>query len=984
MTYRLFLAFIFIQVALALDPSKTVTQYTHRVWQQEQGLPQPTVYSICQTHEGYLWLGVQGHLERFDGVRFTEYDGSPGARFGNSPVRALIEDNHHNLWIGSSGGGLTRLSGGVFTRLSGLPDDNVTSLASDGHGNLWIGTYGGLVKLAGGHFTVYTTAQGLPTNRIRAIAIGRDGAPWVAGEDFGVAHWNGAHFERILSEPAGVHAVLSAGDGSIWVGTEQGLLRRRNGRIDSWTVAQGLPDNSILSLAEGSDGSVWIGTTSGLSRWKDGEFANYEALDGLSHSTVLSLFCDRESNLWAGTKNGLNQFLDGKVTPYTTREGLPSNDIGPVYEDRSGHLWVGTRDAGLARFDGRRFHVLTREHGLTGNAISSLGEDSAGDLWVGTSAGLNRLHNGRVSATFTTRQGLPSDQIESIFLDSHNRLWIATVRGLGWMEKGRFIAAPPSSGLAGKKVLSLGGGTRVELFAATADGDVTYLKDGQFGRIDLSRARLPQASSFLAAPDHILWVGTLGGGLRRCQDRKVISYSVRDGLFDDEIYATILDDENNLWMASSKGIFRTPLQDLEAFAAGKSKTVASYPLSTGEVRFECRPGAQPVVAKTHDGRLWFSTDNGLILVDPYRLRRDAQPPPILIRDVMVNNRPAESSELLSLRPRENNLQFLFASLSFIAPERVTFRYYLEGYDKGWSEPRNSRVASYTNLPPGHFRFHVTACSADGICNSTSAAAGLYIVPYFYQRRWFYPVLAAFLALLVWLAYQLRIRRMENQFTLVLAERTRIARELHDTLLQGLSSITMQMQGLSNRMPSSALKLTLDDIIHDAGTCLKEARKSLWGLRSPSSSATELPERVRALARRITEGHPIHLELDLPRDLGMVPAEIESHLVSITQEALLNSVLHGGPSTIELALRPLPGQIRLTIADDGRGFPAQAPPPPGHYGLLGIRERVAELGGDFEIDSEPGKGTRLRVTVPVPKSPARGPDKAHADHQSSLR
>ncbi len=971
--------------ALGLDPGKSLTQYAHRVWQQEQGLPQPTIYTITQTHDGYLWLGLQGRLARFDGVRFTEFDGAPGAPLGNNPIRALFEDSQHTLWIGSSGGGLTRLIGGVFSRVSGLPDDTVNCILRAPGGGLWLCTSNGLVNFSGERFTVSSTDRGLPTGHLRTAVLDRRGALTLGGEDFGLAVWNGSRFFPVSGWPSperGVQALLRAADGSLWVGTPSGLFRWKDGRLRSWTSSDGLPANSVLSLAEGGDGSLWIGTAGGLARLKDGEFTSFQARDGLSHSTVLALFRDREGSLWAGTKNGLNQFLDGRVTPYTTTEGLPSNNLGPVFEDHAGRLWIGTRDAGLVRFDGRRFRVLTTRQGLASNAVFSLAEDRAGNLWVGTAAGLNRLRGGRVEATYTTRQGLPANRISSLFRDSRGVLWVGTSKGLGRLTAGSFEPAPPDAGLDGKTILSLGGGVRVELFVAAADGVLTYLKDGRFQRAPGDAVR-PLADSFCADPDHVLWAGTLGGGLRRYQDGKVTVYSVRDGLFDDEIYAVLLDDDNNLWMASSKGIFRTSKRELDEFAAGRRKSVSSYPLSTGEVRFECRAGVEPVACKTRDGRLWFSTDNGLILVDPHRLRRDAQPPPVLIRDVLVNNRATGLAGLGALRPRENNLQFLYASLSFLAPERVTFRYFLEGYDKSWSDARNTRFASYTNLPPGRFRFHVTACNGDGVCNARGSAVDLYIVPYLYQRRWFYPALAALLALLVWLAYQLRIRRMENQFTLVLAERTRIARELHDTLIQGLSSITMQMQALSNRMAASPQKLTLDDIIHDAGTCLKEARKSLWGLRSPSS-AGELSARLAAMARRITEGHPVRLHLDLDPHFDPVPVELESHLLSIAQEALLNAVLHASAGAIEVVARRLPERITLLVADDGRGFSADAPPPPGHYGLLGIRERVAELGGELELESEPGRGTKLRVAVPAPKIPARVPRPAYADHQSSLR
>ena len=815
--FKYFLAFCLVcRVAFGLDPGKALTQYSHRVWQQEQGLPQPTVYSILQSHDGYLWLGTQGRLVRFDGVRFLEFDGS----FGNDPIQALFEDRQNNLWVGSGGSGLQRLSGGVFTRVAGLPGANVNCITPDREGNLWVCTSSGLAKYSHGRFTVFTTLQGLPDNRIQAAVQAADGTVWVGGEDFGLMSWNGSRFVPAANLEGGLRCLLAA-SGAIWAGTAKGLVRYAGGRTNSWTTLNGLPSDSILSLAQGEHGSIWIGTSAGVSRLEDGAFTNYQARDGLSHNGVLSVFEDREGSLWAGTENGLNQFLDGSVTPYTTREGLPK----------------------------------------------------------------------------------------------------------------------PSGS--------------------------------------------QPANSSVTDADHVVWTGTPKGGLRREQNGKVTVYSERDGLFDDHIYATLLDDENNLWMASSKGIFRTSKRELDEFAAGRRKSITSFPLSTGNVRFECSADRQPLAWKTKDGRMWFSTDNGVIMVDPRSLRRDAQPPPILIRDVTVNNRETSPAELRSLHAGQNNLEFRYASLSFRAPERVTFQYYLEGYEKTWRDARSTRFASYTNLPPGHFRFRVTACNADGICNAEGSSVSFTIVPYFYQRRWFYAVVTAFVLGMGWLLYQLRIRRLEAQFTLVVAERTRIARELHDTLLQGLSSITMQMQALSTRMPSSSLKQNLDDIIHDAGTCLKESRKSLWGLRSPEPDAAQLGAKIAEMAREVTKGRGIRLKLNVDAKFDALPAVVETNLTRIAQEALVNAALHSGARTIEVALRREAQGVLLTIGDDGRGFAPDDPLPEGHYGLLGIRERVAEMSGNLEIESGPGKGTKLRVSIPMQGANAQASTK-NEHHQHSVR
>jgi signal transduction histidine kinase/ligand-binding sensor domain-containing protein len=957
--------------ASGLDSSKKLTQYSQRVWQQEDGLPQPTVYALLQSHDGYLWLGTQGNLVRFDGVRFTTFDGGPNAFFGQNLVRALYEDPQHNLWIGATGGGLVRFSNGTFSRYTqseGLPDDAISCIAPDRQGGLWVCTQKGLAHFRDNHFTVYTTEQGLPTNRVRTVCQDSEGAVWVAGLDFGLSKWDGTRFETVADPPfpaaAGVRALVCE-DNGLWAATESGLFHLGKGANGAWTGVASLKNVPVTSLVESGDGSLWFGTREGFGRWKDGEVSLFRAKDGLSHSTVLSLAQDREGSIWVGTKNGLNQFFDGRVTPYTVSEGLPSNDTGPVYEDRDGVLWVGTLDAGLAHFDGRRFLVLTRKEGLPSNTVYTLGAGPHGDIWVGTSAGLARLHEGRIVRTYTRADGLPDNVIRALYPDSKGNLWVGTARGLSLFQNDRFQTIR-EAGLGGASVIALGGGRHVQLFVGIEGGGMVYLLDGQFRRFKLNDPFSSDIDSFLTDPDHKLWIGSLGGGLRRYRNGEITMYTVRDGLFDQQIYHTLDDDHGNLWMASSKGIFRVSKQELDDFAEHRAKTITSYPFSTGSVRFECKAGVQPGGWKTRDGRLWFSTTRGLVVIDPLRLPRNSLPPQVIVEDVSVNGQKMSPSQLTELPSQQNNLEFRYTGLSFVSPERLRFRYILEGFDKQWTAAGPRREASYTNLPHGHFRFRVTACNSDGVCNDAGESVAFTVVPAIYQRPWFLPLCAVALAFAGWLAYQFRVRQIEAQFKLVLAERSRIARELHDTLLQGLSAVTMQMKALSNRLPTSAEKRTLDAVIEDAAACLSEARRSLWGLRTPDSEGSGLGENLERLAEQMTEASPIRLHLKVDRQIAALSPKIEFQLLRIAQEALTNSMRHSEARNVEVALRQHSGEIHLAVKDDGRGFDtSHGTAQFGHYGIVGMRERVAEIGAELSVSSELGVGTEVDVILPVP-------------------
>ena len=964
-----------VHPAYGLDPRKTLTQYSRRIWQQEQGLPQPTIYSILQTHEGYLWLGTQGHLVRFDGAGFTDFTGSPGAPFGGGLIQSLLEDDDHGIWIGSTGG-LTKLAHGTFTHYGakdGLPNGPIGCLARGRHGEIWICTEKGVVKEEAGHFRPLSEVRGAAGAGATTACETTDGTLWAAALDTGLSRWDGTRFvpgpALPLSENHRVQSLLCARDGELWVGTDIGLYHMAGGKVRVWTMGDGLASDSILALAEGPDGGIWAGTRDGISRLRDGELANFRAGDGLSHSTVLSLAFDREGSLWVGTKNGLNQFLDGRVTPYTTGQGLPSNDTGPVFEDSGGSLWVGTLGAGLSKFDGRRFTTLNKKDGLASDFIYSLSEDGRGDLWVGTRDGLSRIHNGRVAENFGTKQGLPDKFIRVVFRDVKGVLWAGTPRGLAKYQNGRFTTYTEADGLAGNSIVALGSGRKSQLFVATENGGLAFLRDGKFTKYLQGHGAAETDYFYADPPAHVLWMGTLGGGLRRYRDGKATIYSVNDGLFDDQIYAILLDDESNLWLASSRGIFVVNEKQLDDFAEGRAKSITSIPLGTGDVRFECRAGVQPAAARTRDGRLWFSTTNGLVSVDRKRVQRSlVPPPPALLEEVMVNGQRVGAKDLKSLRPPQNNVEIHFTSLTFLAPERVTFRTMLEGYDKTWKRGGTPRLASYTNLPPGHYRFRVSACKGDRVCNDPATIAEFTIVPYFFETPPFFAAVACLTGLFIWLAYQLRIRRLKEQFQLVLAERSRIARELHDTLLQGLSSLTMQMQALSTRMRTSAEKETLDDILHDAGVCLKDARKSLWGLRSPRSGETSMQSRLGQLARQAVDGRTAKLSLSIDKSGRDLPPEVEYHLLRIAREALANAVRHSGAGAIEVSLKSRGSSLVLSVKDNGRGFDASpgAPVPEGHYGLVGIRERAAEIGAELKLTSGAGIGTDVTLILPAGK------------------
>jgi signal transduction histidine kinase len=442
---------------------------------------------------------------------------------------------------------------------------------------------------------------------------------------------------------------------------------------------------------------------------------------------------------------------------------------------------------------------------------------------------------------------------------------------------------------------------------------------------------------------------------------------MRDGLFDAEIYGIVGDQQDRLWMACSKGIFSVPRADLRRFAAGELKKITSTPYSpTDALRvIECKAGVQPAASVSSAGLLWFSTIRGLIVLDSQHLARKTPPPPIVVEDVTVNGERESPAEIGTLSPGRKNIEIRYTGLSFLAPGRVTFRYMLEGYDKDWIDAGTRREAYYTNLPPGNFHFRVTGCNSENnMCNEAGAEVPFTLASHYYQRIWFWPLCAVALGIAVWLAYQLRIQRLREHFSLILTERNRIARELHDTLIQGLSGITMEMQALAARMHSPQDRGTLDDIIQDAGTCLRETRRSVAGLRSGHTSSG-LASAIEQAARQLTETKKIRLKLKLGANGKGLPADVEYNLVRIAQEAVTNSVKHSGARTVEVALDYSQRAVHLSVKDDGSGFASaeNGHGRTGHYGLIGMKERASHIGAEFDLASVPGRGTTVSVTLP---------------------
>jgi len=1011
------LVMIASRAAIALDSEKELSQYSHTVWRTENGLPQNTVRALAQTRDGYIWIATDEGLVRFDGLRFTVFDRQTTEAMRSNGMQTLLEDQAGNLWVGTDGG-LLRYRDGHFTGYQisdGVASDKISSLTEDRAGNLWVGTPDGLSRFRDGRFTSYTTSDGLPSNSVGAIYEDHRSQLWVSTLG-GLARMDGDKIAAVYSikdglpannvgaiyesragdlwfgTPGGlvrfaderftvyttrdglannmVWAIHEGRDGALWVGTDGGLSRLANGKFATFTTKEGLADNSVYSIYEDRDGSLWFGATGGLTHWRAGKLKAYTTRDGLSGNVVLAVLEDREGNLWIGTESGgLNLFRDKKFTAITASDGLASDLVWTVYEARDGAIWFGTQ-AGLTAMKGGKLTTFTIKEGLASNIVRALNEDREGALWVGTPAGLCRLRN-EIFTTYTVLDGLSSNAVWAIEEDREGALWIGTLNGLTRLKDGKFTVYTTKDGLADDAILALGTTSDGALWIGTRSGGLNRFKDGKFaafgreqGLSDLSIRALYEDN------DGSLWIGTRNGGLNRFKDGKFAACTTRNGLFDDCVFQILDDGKDNLWMSCTKGIFRASRQQLNEFADGKLQVInsISYGTADGLESRECTGGGQPAGWRSRDGRLWFPTIKGAAMLDPQHLKFNEQPPPVVIEHVLADDKAIDPGTNATLAAGVYRLEFQYTGLSFVAPEKVRFKYKLEGFDHDWIEAGARRVAYYTSIPPGSYTFRVMACNNDGVWNEAGAAVGFYLQPRFYQTIWFYLLLLAAAGLVGWWVYQQRIKRIKVQFAAVLAERSRMARDIHDTLAQGFVGISLQIEAVGKMLdesPQSAkqhLDLAQSMVTHS----LAEARRTVWDLRAQALEQADLATALSEAARRMTSGTPTRAVFNVTGAQRPLPATVENNLLRIGQEAMTNAMKHAQAKSLRVELAFEPKQIKLRVQDDGCGFDAQngAASRDGHFGLIGMRERAERLRGKLTVESRPGAGTEIKVTAPA--------------------
>jgi ligand-binding sensor domain-containing protein/signal transduction histidine kinase len=961
--------------AFALDPAREVSEFNAQSWVAENGLPQNSVHAITQAKDGYVWVATEEGLARFDGIRFTVFDKQNTPELKSNDVRALLEDREGALWIGTTDG-LVRLMDSKFTAFTtreGLPSNVIDALCGDHNGSLWVATAAGISRFSGSSFIPVTSSAELPQSGIKALFEDRDGALWI-GSSEGLARFkDGAITKYTVQDGLANNSVVSIDqdhDGRLWIGTTNGLNQLENQRFTSYTTAEGLPNNRIVSLMVDREGSVWIGTAGGLSRFAGRHFSNLRAGDRLAKEIILSIFQDREGSLWLGSESGgLSLLRDKKFTTYTSREGLTSDLVKSIYEDRQHNIWIGTNGGGLSLLKDGKLKTYTTADGLSSDVVLAIFGDDDGNLWVGTPDGLNRFRDGKFKI-FTSADGLANDFVRSLYADHSGNLWIGTRGGLTRLNGDRFTVYTTADGLPNDFVGTIYQDRKGSIWIGTLGG-LSKLQNQKFINYT-TRDGLSSdvVISLHEDSDGALWIGTSDGGLNRLKQGRFAVYATRNGLPDDVIYGILEDRQNNLWLSSNKGIFRLNHKDLDDFANGTVGAIVPtlYGPADGMITRECSGGGHPASWRSADGKLWFATIKGVAMIDPEKIKLNDQPPPVAIEEIRVDDESIAPAQTIELAPGKSRLDFYYTALSFLAPEKVRFKYKLEGFDNDWVDGGNRRVAYYTNLRPGRYKFRVIASNNDGLWSPAGAAFDLYLKPHFYQTLWFYGLGALAAAVIVWQLYRFRLKRVESQFAAVLAERNRIAREIHDNLAQELLGISVQLELVARTMPASAelAKSHLDRVRMLVRHGIAEARRYVWDLRSQVLDKHDLPAALSDTARRLIAESPVQAKVEVGGTFRPLGERIEGNLLRIGQEAINNAVRHAHAKNILVNLKFEANRVQLSVCDDGLGFDSQISQNGDgkHFGLVGMRERAEQIGGTLKINSHPNEGTEVLVDVPI--------------------
>lgn len=942
--------------------------YTQRLWQMQDGLPEQVVQAFAQTADRYLWIGTTGGLVRFDGERFQTFNRENTPAFTENNVFCLLVSRDHTLWIGMEGGGLIRYRDGVFRQLSvqeGLTNGFVRTMKEDSRGRFWVGTDSGLFRLENDHLLRVDNNPRIPAIAVHAMIEESAGPIWVGGSRLLRISDDAVTEFKLVGEASRnrVKSIVQTADGTIWVGTVSGLLRMGPTDYSFKTVPE--VHGTVRVLRETSDGTLWIGTIGrGLLTFRAGSFSKIAVPDPLPSNTLLNLYEDIEKNIWIGTQGGMVRLIRTPVRTVPLPDSSDS-DAETIYQDTNGDLWVAA--VNLFRVHNGKAAAYAFP-GISGVRVRNVFRDRDGALWIGTEGkGAFRLNGGHL-AHYSTQEGLVNNFVRAFLQGRDGSVWIATDEGVSCWRPQRIASFRVSDGLAYFSTRSLLQDRRGDIWIGTDQG-LSRLHDDSFEHDAATQAlKNEKIWAIHEDSDGGLWFGTRTGGLYRWRSGVMTHYTTAQGLASNGIYELLEDGNNNLWMSGPNGISAVNRKELDAIADHPNRPVALslYGVSDGLETIEMCGGEKPAGVLTSQGEVWFPSSRGPVRVS-IGSPLSSKPAPVVIDQVIADGLQIPATSAISLGPENAKLEIHYGVVLLRSQERIRFRYMLEGFDKGWSEASPARVAYYTNIPPGRYQFRVAAFEMNNPEQAASAALEIVQRPHFYRTSWFLAFIVVLLAACVWAIHQFRLGQMRARFRAVLSERNRLAREMHDTLIQGCASVSALLEAHSSM--AQARSDASNDLLDCARTqlrfTLEEARQAVWGLRSVSESTSELGSMLAKVAHQFIHEFGVPVECSISGEPFPLNQFAAHEVLMIAREGLYNAVRHAQPKKIRLLVEFQEEKCTLHIVDDGAGFDVGTVSDLSarHYGLLGMRERVERIGGKFALHSTIGVGTEITIEVP---------------------
>ena len=981
----------------ALDPNKRITQYVHTSWRGEQDNFKPGGYRITQTSDGFLWL-VGGDMATFDGVRFASWDGPPN--YGSIST--------HNTSFGQ-----------------------IVNMFGDRAGGLWVLGLRGIVHLKGRVVTSQFELDGLRSHQ--NISEDPDGSLWVVRGDNRILDAPLCHVTdravRCFGKADGipispVNSILADGKGGFWLGGQTSLVHWHNGVSETYPI-EGLKSNAgqpgIMGLARGIDNSLWVGTFTdgpgrGLGRLINGIFQPFmtPGFDG-SKLRVQNMIFDRDGNLWVGTEGqGIFRIQGNLVDHYGRAEGLSGDTVPAVFEDREGVLWAVTPD-GIDNFRDPRVTSFSTSEGLGARPMGVLaGRD--GGIWVASTGSLDRIEKNGTISSIRARDGLPGSQVTSMLEDRAGEMWVGVDGGLYLFKDGRFRRLPEPDHKPLGLVVGMAEDIDGNIWAECAGnpGKLVRIRDFQV-REEFPASQVPTGRTLAPDPQGGIWIGTLRGdlalfhqgvlksfplnakgdpfirqiiasadgsvlagsadGLVGVRQGKVQLMTTKNGLPCNFVTSFIQDREKRWWLYTDCGIVELSDSDLQRWWTNPEVIVQTSVYDELDGAQAGRPDYNSA-ALSSDGRVWFASGVWVQMVDPSRLLQKALPATTTIESVTVDRKEIAAIENLKIPPHPRDLQIDYTSPTFLIPQRVNFRYWLDGYDHEWHEAGTRRQAFYTDLPPGKYSFRVIACNSDGVWNDGAAKLDFYVAPAYYQTNWFRALCAVCVLALLWAGYQYRVRQLRHQFALTLEarvrERTSIARDLHDTLLQSFHGLLLRFQTVSELLPDWPIeaKEKLDSSIERAVDAITEGRDTVQGLRDSTVQTNDLARAVDTLGAELAAdpANPSSpaFRVTVEGEARNLHPILRDEIYRIAAEALRNAFRYAQAQHLEVEIRYDDQQFRMRVRDDGKGIDStilSGPVPEGHFGLNGMRERAKLAGGSLTVWSEVDAGTEVELRIP---------------------